>query len=264
MANFTAKDVQNLRAETGAGMMDAKKALVECDGDLEKARTWLRENGLAGSLKRSARENTQGALAIQQDESGSVLVEVKCETDFVAKSQEFVTFVEKFAAAVLRVGEGEAKSELEDELVKLKTTLKENIDIGKVSLVKKNDNVIGSYLHLQNGRGVNGVLVELDSGSEELAHDIAVHIAFAKPLYLSREEIPESELEKERSTIETISKNEGKPEAALPKIIEGRLNGWYKEICLLDQAYVKDEKVRIQELLGASKIKSFIQAFIGD
>jgi len=124
--------------------------------------------------------------------------------------------------------------------------------------------VVDTYLHQQAGRGVNAVAVVLEGGSAELAHDIAVHIAFAKPAYLTRDEVPEAEVAAERETLETISRNEGKPEAALEKIVEGRLTGWFKERVLLDQAYVRDEKQSIAKMLGSARIVSFAQVVVGD
>jgi elongation factor Ts len=123
--------------------------------------------------------------------------------------------------------------------------------------------VVDTYLHQQSGRGVNAVAVVLDGGTDELAHDIAVHIAFTKPTYLSRDEVPADEVAAERTTLETISRNEGKPEAALEKIVDGRLNGWFKERVLLDQAYVRDEKQTIQGMLGSARIVAFAQVVIG-
>jgi elongation factor Ts len=124
-------------------------------------------------------------------------------------------------------------------------------------------NIVDHYLHVQGGRGVNAVLVEIAGGSIELAHDVAVHVGFAKPQYLRREDVPADVVDKERATLETLSRNEGKPEAALPKIVEGRLNGFFKEICLLEQAYVKDEKQSIKQYLGAATLVRFDQVMIG-
>jgi len=147
----------------------------------------------------------------------------------------------------------------------LKITLKENISVGRVVRIEApSDGVVDSYLHLQAGRGVNAVVVALSGGTAELAHDIAAHIAFARPTYLSRDDVPEDEVAAERETVEKIARNEGKPEAQLPKIVEGRLNGWYKERVLLDQPYVKDEKQTIAKLLGPAKVTQFAQVVIGD
>jgi elongation factor Ts len=144
------------------------------------------------------------------------------------------------------------------------TTLKENISVGRVYRLEAGEGeVVDTYIHQQSGRGVNAVAVVLKGASEETAHEIAVHIAFAKPSYLNRTDVPEAEVEAERATVTEISLNEGKPEAALPKIIEGRLNGWFKERVLNEQAYVKDEKQSVAQFLGSASIVSYAQAVIG-
>ena len=242
MAHYSAKDVSTLRQRTGAGMLDCKKALDETDGDIEKAAQLLREQGKAGAAKRSDREASEGAAAAVRSGDAAAVVELRCETDFVAKSAEFVALADELAALVAAKGE-DAVSELDNEIDNLRSTLKENISVGRVRrLVAAAGQVVDTYLHQQAGRGVNAVGVVLEGGTEELAHDIAVHIAFAKPAYLSRDDVPADEVASERATLETISRNEGKPEAALEKIVAGRMNGWFKERVLLDQSYVRDEK----------------------
>jgi elongation factor Ts len=260
---FTAKDVQALRQATGAGMMDAKKALEANDGDMDAAKQWLREKGLAASAKRDDRENTQGVVALVIDGNVGAMVKLKCETDFVAASAQFKAEAETLAKLVAAKGEA-AVAERSAILDDLKITLKEKIELGEVvRLEAAAGQTIDSYLHLQGGRGVNGVLVVMADASRELAHDVAVHIAFARPKYLSRNDIPTEVVEHERQTLETISRNEGKPEAALPKIIEGRLNGFYKDVALLDQPYAKDDKQSISQIIGAATIVSFAQVEIG-
>jgi elongation factor Ts len=260
---ISAKDVQALRQATGVGMLDAKKALEQNGGDFEAASQWLRVQGLASAAKRTDRDNSEGAVAVVRDGANAAIVEVKCETDFVAKSDDFVNLVSEIAAAVAARG-AEATSEFTDQIEQMLTTLKENIAVGAVKrLSAEAGQVVETYLHQQSGRGVNAVIVVLEGGSEELAHDIAVHCAFAKPAYLRREDVPTEEVEKERATVEEISRNEGKPEAALPKIIEGRLNGWYKERVLLEQSYAKDEKLSIEQLLNGATLVSFAQVYIG-
>ncbi|CAB4974670.1 unannotated protein [freshwater metagenome] len=146
----------------------------------------------------------------------------------------------------------------------MKITLKEKIELGEVVRIDAAaGNIVESYQHIQGGRGVNAVLVEVQGGSVDLAHDIAVHIAFARPKYLSRDEIPADVLEKEKATLEAISRNEGKPEAAIAKIVEGRINGFYKDVCLVEQAYAKDDKQSVTQVLGAAKIVRFAQVEIG-
>ncbi|MHB8682617.1 MAG: translation elongation factor Ts [Acidimicrobiales bacterium] len=260
---FTAKDVQALRQATGAGMMDAKRALEETDGDMEAAKQLLRERGLAGAAKRADREASQGAVALAAEGGAAAIVELRCETDFVAKNADFVSLVDELASLVAAKGETAAKERAE-AIDEIKTTLKENISIGEVIRFELGqDSVLGTYLHVQNGRGVNAVLVEMQGGSDELAHDVAVHVAFARPQYLTREEVPEADIAAERATLEAISRNEGKPEAALPKIVEGRLNGWFKERVLVEQAYARDEKKAIGELVGTARIVRYAQVVIG-
>jgi elongation factor Ts len=263
VADYTAKDVSALRQMTGAGMLDCKNALEECGGDMEAAAKLLRMKGLAGAAKRSDREASEGAVAAARSGDAAAVVELRCETDFVAKAGEFVALAEELAALVAAKGE-DATNELADEIDRLRATLKENISVGRVRrLVAEPGQVLDTYVHQQAGRGVNAVAVVLEGDSEELAHDIAVHIAFTKPAYLSRDEVPEAEVAAERATLEQISRNEGKPEAALDKIVEGRMTGWFKERVLLDQAYVRDEKQTIAGMLGSARIVTFAQVVIG-
>jgi elongation factor Ts len=263
MPTVSAKDVQTLRRATGAGMLDCKRALEETNGDMEAAKQWLREKGLAGAAKRSDREATQGAVALGESGRNAAIVELRCETDFVAMSEAFVALTKDLAQAVASEGE-QAAEKRADDIDELKTTLKENISLGRaVRFELADDSTLGTYLHVQSGRGVNAVLVEMHSGSADLAHDVAVHIAFARPLYLRREDVPESEVTAERATVEAISRNEGKPEAALPKVVEGRMNGWFKERVLLEQPYAKDEKRTIADLIGSAEIVRFAQVIVG-
>ena len=261
--SFTAKDVQNLRQASGAGMMDAKRALESSDGDMEAAKQWLREKGLAASAKRDERENTQGAVALFLDGNVGAIVELKCETDFVAGSDQFKAESDALTALVAAKGT-DAVSERAAELEALKVTLKENIALGDVVRIEAADgNVLDSYHHIQGGRGVNAVLVEIAGGSAELAHDIAVHIAFARPKYLSRDDVPADVVEAEKATLRTITLNEGKPEAAVDKIVAGRLNGFFKDVALLDQPYAKDDKQSVSQVLGGATIVKFAQVEIG-
>lgn len=259
---FTAKDVQALRQATGAGMMDAKRALEANDGDAEAAKQWLREKGLAASAKRDDRENAQGAVALVIEGNVGAIVKLKSETDFVASSEQFRDEAETLAKLVAAKGV-EAVAERNAVLEDLRIQLKERIELGEVERIDAGANVLAEYLHVQGGRGVNAVLVEATGITPELAHDIAVHIAFARPKYLSRDDVPADLVDRERQTLETISRNEGKPEAALPKIVEGRINGFFKEIALLDQPYAKDDKQTITQLLGGGTIVRFAQVEIG-
>jgi elongation factor Ts len=263
MSEFTAKDVQALRQSTGAGMMDAKKALQENDGDMEAAAQWLREKGLAKAAKLGDRENSQGSVAVVVEGQVGAIVELKSETDFSAKADDFTSLVQELAEVVVAKG-ADAVAELDKDLDDLRIAKKENIELGTVVRFEAADgNVLDSYIHIQDGRGVNGVLVELQGGSKELAHDIAVHIAFSKPQFLHRDEVPADEVERERQALLDITKAEGKPEQAWPKIVDGRLNGWYKERVLLEQGFVRDEKQSITQLLGDATLVRFAQVFIG-
>jgi len=261
--SFTAKDVQKLRRLTGVGMMDAKKALEANNGDMQAAIQWLRVQGLASAAKRANREAGEGAVAVVRVDKVAAIVELRCETDFVAKSEEFVSLADEIAARVCADGEG-AVSEFQGHIETMLTTLKENISIGRVYRLEAGaDEVVDTYIHLQSGRGVNAVAVVLKGANEEVAHEIAVHIAFAKPSYLGRDDVPQSEVDAERATVEEITRNEGKPEAAWPKIIEGRLNGWFKERVLLEQPYVKDEKETVERFLKGATITAYAQVVIG-
>jgi elongation factor Ts len=265
MADFTAKDVQALRQATGAGIMDAKRALTESGGDPEAATKWLREKGLAKAAGRTDRDNSEGVVAAAVAGSGVALVELKCETDFVAKSDSFAPMAQGIADAVAARGEG-ALADFADKIDDLKVVLKEHIELGKTeSFTAADGNIVDTYVHRQDGRGVNAVAVELSGGTAELAHDLAVHIAFTKPSAATRDEVPTAEVEAERATLIDITKAEGKPEAALDKIVEGRLGGWFAERVLLEQKYVKDEKQTVAKLLdsaGATLVR-FCQIIVG-
>jgi elongation factor Ts len=265
VAEIKAADVQALRRLTGAGILDAKKTLEETGGDAERAAQLLRERGVVSAAKRSDRENSEGAVALSMvDSRVGALVELKCETDFVAKSTDFVNTVNEIAGAVAERGAA-VVDEFAEMIASLTITLKENISLGRVVRLEAGDGEeVSGYLHVQADRGVNGVLVQLKDGSDELAHDLALHIAFAKPTYLAIEDVPASVVAQERETLETMTRNEGKPEAALEKIVAGRLDGFYKSICLLEQPFVKDEKHRVREVLGKATLVAFAQLVVGE
>ena len=264
MANVSAKDIQRLRQETGVGMMEAKRALEECDGDFDAAKKHLREKGLANMAKRSDRENAQGAVAIGVAGAVAAIAQIKCETDFVAKSPDFVALVQALADSAAAEGEDEARATHQDRLDTLKITLKENLDFGRVvRFDPPSGSVVDTYLHVQSGRGVNATMVEMADASQDLAHDIALHIAFARPQYLTRDEVPADVIAEERATLEALTRNEGKPEAAIGKIVEGRVGGYLKERCLLEQEFAKDNKQTITSLIGSASITRFAQVEIG-
>ena len=263
MADFTAKDVQALRQATGAGMMDAKKALVEAEGDFDAAAKKLREKGLAKAATRSDRDNVEGVVAVADADSAAAIVQLRSETDFSAKSDDFVKLSQDLADAVAQGGP-DAVSDLQARIDDLKVTLKENIELGQVIHVPKAEGtVVDTYLHVQDGRGVNGVITVLDGGNADLAHDISIHIAFTKPAYLTRDQVPQAAIDEERETLTEITRKEGKPEEALPKIVEGKLGGWFRDQVLLEQKFVRDEKVTIEKLLGDASIQRYEQVVIG-
>jgi elongation factor Ts len=269
MADISAKDVKRLRDATGAGILDAKRALEETDGDQEAAARLLRERGQVKAEQRSSRDAEQGAIAaaIVPATGVAALVQLKSETDFVAKSRSFVELVSHMADAVAKDGEG-AVDGFKDGVENLQVTLKENIQLGRVvRFVAGDGNVLDAYLHIQSGRGVNGVLVEVANGTAELAHDVAVHIAFGKPGYLNRDEVPANEIEAERATLEVQTRNAGKPEQSIAKIVEGKLQGWYKRVpggVLLEQPYARDEKQSVAQILGSASVVRFAQVLIGE
>lgn len=261
--SFTAKDVASLRATTGAGMMDCKKALEENGGDIEASKQWLREKGLAASAKRDDRESAQGVVAVKVTGNVAAIVKLKCETDFVAGSEQFIAEAEALADLVIAKGEA-AVSERNQQLEDLKILLKEKIDLGDVIRFEAaSGNVLDMYSHIQGGRGVNGVIVEMAGATQELAHDIAVHIAFARPKYLKKDDVPADVIAAERATLETVTRNEGKPEAAIGKIVDGRVQGFFKDICLLEQPYAKDDKQSVAQVIGKSTIVRYSQVEIG-
>ncbi|HEX3425889.1 MAG TPA: translation elongation factor Ts [Acidimicrobiales bacterium] len=269
MAEISAKEVKALRDATGAGILDAKKALVETNGDQQAAAQLLREKGLVKAGQRSDREAAQGAVAAAfVAETGvAALVQLKSETDFVAKSPPFIQLAAELAKAVAEEGEA-AVDRRKDAIDDLQVTLRENIQLGRVVRFEAAPgNVLETYLHVQSGRGVNGVLVEISGGSDELAHDVAVHIAFGKPGYVRREDVPPEEVAAERATLEAQTRNEGKPEQAIPKIVDTKLAGWYKRVpggVLLEQPYAKDEKQTVAQILGSATVVRFAQVLIGE
>jgi elongation factor Ts len=264
VASITAKDVQKLRQASGAGMMDAKKALTEVDGDFEAALQALREKGLAKADGRTDRENTDGAIAIAVDANKAALVELKSETDFSAKATDFVNLAQELADLVLAGGET-AVSQRADAIDDLKLSKKENIELGIVALVEAPDGAqLDAYLHTdQEGRGINGVIVVGEGVDAGTLHEVALHIAFAKPSALTRNDVPTEEVDNERESALGVTKAEGKPEAAWDKIVEGRVSKWLSERVLLEQG-IFGEKETVATRVGGGSITRFVQAYIGD
>jgi elongation factor Ts len=282
MPDISAKDVAALRKVSGAGMMDCKRALEESDGDMEAAKTWLREKGLAAAGKRAGRAASQGAVEVFADGNIGAVVELTCETDFVAKGEGFKSTVAILAKQVAEQGEDIAAkpyagdpSQTVDDLVKsMAGSLGENIGLGRVTRFEVSGGLVEGYKHIQQERGTIGVLVELtgvdpsDPKAVEVGHDIALHIASAAPRWVSREDVPADLIESERAVLENLTRNEGKPEQAIPKIVEGRIGGFYKENCLLEQGFVRDPKVVVGSLVSTlgpdAKVTRFVRIKVGE
>jgi elongation factor Ts len=280
MADFSAADVAALRKATGAGMMDCKQALEENNGDLETAKDWLRTKGKAGAGKRSGRSADQGAVDVLVDGGVGAIVELNAETDFVAKGADFTGVVAELARLAVQEGK-EVLAELAYEggtvgehITQLAAKLGENVAIGRVVVYETTDGLLDGYRHNQNERGVIAVLLELggvdasDTKAQEVAHDIALHIASAAPQYLTRDDVPADMIERERAVFEELTRNEGKPENAIPKIVEGRVNGFYKENVLLEQGFIKEPKTTISQIvegLGSdATVRRFARVKIGE
>jgi elongation factor Ts len=273
MANYTAADVKALREKSGAGMMDCKAALDEAEGNIEKAFEVLRLKGLKGISKREGRTTSNGLIVARVSGGTGYLIELACETDFVAKAERFVALGEEIGDAIVAAGAKDLASSLSAAL-KGKTVadaindeaavLGEKVELRRVESVS--DVAVDAYLH-RTSKDLPpqvGVLVAFD-GNAETAHDVAVHIAAFSPSVLSREEISAETVETERRIAEETAKNEGKPEAALPKIVEGRVNGYFKENVLLEQDFAKDNKLSVQKVLDQSntKVSAFLRFRVG-
>jgi len=278
MANYTVADIQALRERTGAGMLDVKKALDEADGDLEKAVEVLRVKGLKGVTKREGRSASEGlVLAEIAGDAGAqvgTLIELNSETDFVAKNDKFIALAQAVLAAAVAANadsaeaalaatvDGKTVQELIDENAGV---LGEKIVLRRVARIEAP--VVTEYLHKTNKDlpAQVGVLVGTDAKAADVAKDVAMHTAAYSPLYLSREDAPADAVENERRVAEEVSRAEGKPEAALPKIVEGRLNGWFKENVLLEQAFAKDSKTTVGKVVEATggEVTAFARFRVG-
>jgi len=279
MAEVTAKDVAALRKATGAGMMDCKKALEESDADLEQAMDWLRAKGLGKAGKLGEREATEGAVDVAVDGNVGAIVELNCNTDFVAKGADFTAIVSSLTKLVAANGDSDVASlafegsTVAETLVQMAAKLCENIVLGRVVRFES-DGLLEGYRHVQNGRGTIAVLVELggvdpsDEAAREVAHDIALHVSFAAPRYLTRDEVPAEVIERERAVMEEKSRNEGVPEAKLAGAVIGRLNGFYKDVVLVEQESVKHPKISIGNLVeglsGGASLRRFARVKVGE
>ena len=262
MANYTAADIKALREATGAGMMDVKKALDEADGDSLKATEILRVKGLKGVTKREGRTTSNGLVAAQAAGGVGTLVEVLCETDFVAKSPTFIELADKVLATAVATGAADANTLLASEvdgqsvqqlLDSANATIGEKIEVKRVARLE--GSTVVSYLHKTSPDlpAQIGVLVATEGGDDAVARDVAMHVAAFSPTVLTRDEIEASIVENERRVAEATAREEGKPEAAMPKIVEGRVNGFFKENVLLEQAFAKDQKKSVAQVLKTKK-----------
>ncbi|MER7047774.1 translation elongation factor Ts [Streptomyces jumonjinensis] len=277
MANYTAADVKKLRELTGAGMMDCKKALDEAGGDVDKAVELLRVKGQKGVAKREGRNAENGAVVslISEDKTSGVLLELKCETDFVAKGDKFQAVANTLAAHVAATSPADLDALLASEIEAGKTVQayvdEANANLGEKIVLDRFAQFSGAYVGVYLHRTMPdlppqvGVLVELDKENGEVAKDVAQHIAAFAPKYLTREEVPADVVENERRVAEATSREEGKPEAALPKIVEGRVNGFFKEVTLLDQPFAKDNKKSVKKVLDEAGVtlKRFARIRVG-
>ncbi|WP_405984626.1 translation elongation factor Ts [Streptomyces sp. NBC_00872] len=277
MANYTAADVKKLRELTGAGMMDCKKALDEADGNVDSAVEFLRVKGQKGVAKREGRSAENGAVVslISEDKTSGVLLELKCETDFVAKGEKFQTVANTLAAHVAATSPADLEALLASEIEAGKTVQayvdEANANLGEKIVLDRfaqfTGGYVGAYMHrtMPDLPPQVGVLVELDKEDALVAKDVAQHIAAFAPKYLSRDEVPAETVENERRVAEATSREEGKPEAALPKIVEGRVNGFFKEVVVLEQAFAKDNKKSVQKVLDEAGVtlKRFVRIKVG-
>ncbi|WP_432572748.1 translation elongation factor Ts [Kineococcus sp. SYSU DK005] len=264
MAAYTAADVKKLREMTGAGMLDCKNALVEAEGDFDKAVELLRIKGLKGVTKREGRDASNGLVAAHVDGGVGVLVEVNCETDFVAKGERFIELADRVLQQAVAIGAADAQSLLasdmggktvQEVLDEANATIGEKIVVNRVARVEGAH--VSSYLHktASDLPPTIGVLVALDSTNDELGRDVAMHAAAMSPIYLSRDEVPAETVENERRIAEETAREEKKPEAAMAKIVEGRVNSYFKDNVLLEQPFAKDPKQTITKLLDGAGVK---------
>ncbi|GAA2851747.1 MAG TPA: translation elongation factor Ts [Microbacterium sp.] len=257
MANFTIADIKALREQLGTGMVDTKKALEEADGDVEKATEILRLKGAKGNAKRADRSTSEGLIAARESAGAVTLIELACETDFVAKNERFIALADKVADAVAAVGADSVEAALAapagaqtvEQLISDEAAIiGEKVELRKVRTVKGEN--LSVYMH-RTSKDLPpqiGVAVAYSGTDAETARSIAQHISFANPSYLTREDVPAADVEKEREIVTEISRNEGKPEAALPKIVEGRVTAYFKQVALLEQDYAKDNKLSVSQV----------------
>lgn len=271
---FSASDVKELREKTGAGMLDCKKALQESEGNMEKAIDWLREKGISKAAKKESRIAAEGLSEILVDGNKAVILEINSETDFVAKNAEFTSFVSLLAKVVLEncpktmeeamelpMGDGTVNS----SLINLIAKIGEKISFRRFEIVEKNDNqVFGVYNHQNLGK-IN-VITVLDGDNSEIARDVAMHVAAMNPGYLSRSDVPEDVINHEKDVIKKQAIEEGKPAEIAEKMVNGRINKFYKEVCLLEQSFIKDPDLDVAGYAKANNmaVVKFVRFEVGE
>lgn len=270
---ITANMVKELREQTGAGMLDCKKALTETNGNMEEAVTWLREKGISRAAKKQTRIAAEGLALAKVEGNKAVIVEVNSETDFVAKNLEFTGLVNDIATAILgsNVSTVEEANKLEvngtsieNMIVDKTATIGEKLSFRRFELVEKQDNqVFGTYSHM-GGKIVT--LAVLEGTDAEVAKDVAMQIAAMRPLYLDKDSVPSERVEKERAILTEQAENEGLDANKLPMIVNGRLNKFYEEVCLLDQGFVKENKMKVSKYVESKgmKVLSFVRYEVGE
>ncbi|UCZ51696.1 translation elongation factor Ts [Bacillus shivajii] len=272
---ISAKMVKELREQTGAGMMDCKKALTETDGDMEKAVDFLREKGIAKAAKKADRVAAEGLAHIKTEGNKAVLVEINAETDFVAKNENFVNLVDQVASFLLEKTPAsvedalaldyDAEGTLENYINNQIAKIGEKISLRRFEIVERGDNeAFGSYIHMGGRIGVLSVLE--GTTDEEVAKDVAMHVAAINPKYVSRDEVSEEEVNREREVLKQQAMNEGKPENIVDKMVEGRLSKYFEEICLNDQPFVKDGDQKVGKFVASknAKVKTFYRYEVGE
>ncbi|CCI86204.1 translation elongation factor Ts [Lactobacillus gigeriorum] len=273
MVQITAKQVKELRDRTGAGMMDSKKALVQAEGDIEKAIDILRENGVAKAAKKAGRTAAEGLAEFAVDGNNAVLVEINSETDFVATNDKFVKLVDDVTKAILAnkpanleeaLNAPMADSTIGEVITNMTAVIGEKITLRRFDLLSKSDDeVFGAYKH--NGGAIVAVAT-LKGGNEEAAKNVAMHVAAINPEYLDKASVPADELERQKAVFTKETENEGKPEKIIPKIVEGRVNKYLSEICLVDQPYVKDGDMTVAEYAKSqnAEVVAFTRYEVGE
>ena len=270
---ISASMVKELRETSGAGMLDCKKALEATNGNMEEAINWLRENGISKAAKKASRIAAEGLALAKIDGNKAVIVEINSETDFVAKNEEFKTLVSDVANAILKgnVSTLEAALALEIEgktiyevIAEKVGTIGEKITLRRFELLEKESNqIFGTYSHM-GGKIVT--VVVMDGEDQELAKDIAMQAAAMKPLYLNRDEVPEEVIKKEKEILMEQAENEGLDENKLPMIVNGRINKYYEEVCLVDQGFIKENKMKVSKYVESkhSNIIKFVRYEVGE